>query len=99
MELEELPTPAPGPGEAVVRVQAAGVNFIDVYRRNGAYPVELPARLGDQGAGGRVPPPRAARGGRPPPRPCRREHARRRRGDAPGDDRPLPRERDLPAEA
>ena len=51
MALEELPTPRPGRGEALVRVEAIGVNFIDVYRRTGAYPVELPAGLGDEGAG------------------------------------------------
>jgi NADPH2:quinone reductase len=47
----DLPTPAPQSGEALVRVEAAGVNFIDVYHRNGLYQVELPARLGLEGAG------------------------------------------------
>ena len=42
MTLEELPTPAPGPGEAVVRVEAAGVNFIDIYQRSGQYKIEPP---------------------------------------------------------
>jgi NADPH2:quinone reductase len=51
MQLEELPTPRPGEGEALVRVEAAGVNFMDVYNRTGAYPAELPAGLGAEGAG------------------------------------------------
>ena len=33
MELEELPTPKPGAGQALVRIEAAGVNFIDIYQR------------------------------------------------------------------
>jgi NADPH2:quinone reductase len=51
MQVDELPTPAPGPGEALVRVEASGVNFIDVYRRSGAYALELPGALGSEGAG------------------------------------------------
>jgi NADPH:quinone reductase len=51
MQLEELPTPEPGDGEALVRVEAAGVNFMDVYQRTGAYPTELPSGLGAEGAG------------------------------------------------
>ncbi len=49
--LEEHPTPAPGPGQALVRVEAAGVNFIDVYQRSGLYPLPLPLALGNEGAG------------------------------------------------
>lgn len=51
LAVEEVATPDPGPDEARVRVEAAGVNFIDVYHRSGAYPVELPATLGVEGAG------------------------------------------------
>ncbi|AUX22646.1 quinone oxidoreductase [Sorangium cellulosum] len=51
MQLEELPTPAPGPGEAVIRVEAAGVNFIDTYQRSGQYRTEVPIPLGLEGAG------------------------------------------------
>ena len=43
--------PEPGPRELLVRVTAAGINFIDIYRRSGIYPVELPHTLGDEGAG------------------------------------------------
>ena len=53
MRLEELPTPKPGPGQALVRVEAAGVNYIDVYHRTGLYKVPLPVTLGLGGAGGR----------------------------------------------
>lgn len=51
MRLDELSTPGPAAGEALVRVEAAGVNFIDVYQRNGLYKVPLPAVLGQEGAG------------------------------------------------
>jgi len=51
MQLEELPTPKPGEGELLVRVEAAGVNFIDIYQRSGAYKVQLPLPLGQEGAG------------------------------------------------
>lgn len=46
-----VPVPAPGAGEVRVRVAFAGVNFIDTYKRSGAYPVTLPATLGEEGAG------------------------------------------------
>ena len=42
--------PAPGPGEALVRHSAIGLNFIDVYHRTGLYPVPLPSGLGVEGA-------------------------------------------------
>jgi NADPH2:quinone reductase len=51
LTLREATTPAPGPGQALVRVAAAGVNFIDVYQRKGQYKVPLPLRLGLEGAG------------------------------------------------
>ncbi len=51
LQLVELPTPRPGPGQALVRVEAAGVNFIDVYVRTGAYARDLPLVLGEEGAG------------------------------------------------
>jgi NADPH2:quinone reductase len=47
----ELELPAPGPGEALVRHTAIGVNFIDTYHRSGLYPLPLPATLGMEAAG------------------------------------------------
>ena len=63
MQWEELPPPVPGPGQALVRVEAASVNFLDVqkrrgelagqafYRRAGSGEPDLPATLGSQGVG------------------------------------------------
>ncbi len=51
LTLQELPMPVPGPGEALVRVEASGVNFIDVYFREGRYPAKLPYTLGQEAAG------------------------------------------------
>jgi NADPH2:quinone reductase len=51
MELVDLPVPPPKPNEAVVRIQAAGINFIDVYNREGRYKAPLPFVLGQEGAG------------------------------------------------
>lgn len=52
LRLEEVPLPEPGEGEARVRVRFAGVNFIDVYRRTGLYPVPgLPAVPGAEASG------------------------------------------------
>jgi NADPH:quinone reductase len=51
MQLVEVPTPMPGPGEALVRIAAAGVNFIDVYFRTGLYKADRPIGLGSEAAG------------------------------------------------
>jgi NADPH:quinone reductase len=51
MKLEEVPTPKPADGQALVRIEAAGVNFIDVYQRTGLYKNPLPYGLGLEGAG------------------------------------------------
>lgn len=51
LTLEELPRPIPKPNEAVVKIDAAGVNFIDVYQRTGIYKLPLPLTLGLEGAG------------------------------------------------
>jgi NADPH2:quinone reductase len=51
LEQAELPIPQPGPGEVLVRLEAIGVNFIDVYHRTGLYPVSLPYVPGQEGAG------------------------------------------------
>ena len=48
---EQIERPTPGLGEALVRVEWAGVNFIDVYKRSGAYKVAAPFTLGEEGAG------------------------------------------------
>lgn len=47
----ELDDPAPGEGELLVRVAAAGVNFIDTYKRSGLYPTPTPFIPGEEGAG------------------------------------------------
>jgi NADPH2:quinone reductase len=49
--LEDVPDPRPQPREALVRIQAAGVNFIDVYHRTGLYPLSLPFTPGSEAAG------------------------------------------------
>ena len=50
-ELVELPIPQPKASEAVVKLAASGVNFIDVYFREGRYKAALPFVLGQEGAG------------------------------------------------
>ncbi len=51
LQITDLPDPVPGPTEVLVRTDAVGVNFIDTYRRTGAYPMELPYVAGCEGAG------------------------------------------------
>lgn len=51
LSLDEVPRPDPAPGEALVRLEAVGVNFIDVYQRTGQYRGGLPLTLGQEGAG------------------------------------------------
>ena len=51
MEPVDLPVPEPGAGQILVRLGAIGVNFIDIYRRSGLYPVQLPHVPGLEGAG------------------------------------------------
>lgn len=51
MGYEPFDLPEPGPGEALVRHRAVGVNMIDTYHRTGLYPVPLPSALGVEGAG------------------------------------------------
>jgi NADPH2:quinone reductase len=48
---EEVPTPTPGSGEVLINVEAAGINFIDIYHRTGLYPNTLPLTLGVELAG------------------------------------------------
>ena len=51
LSLDDVPDPVAGPGELLVQVAAAGVNFIDTYRRSGVYPVPFPHVVGSEGAG------------------------------------------------
>ena len=51
LRTETIPVPQPGSGDVLVGVEAAGVNFIDIYKRTGLYEVPLPATLGEEGAG------------------------------------------------
>lgn len=51
LKLVDVAVGEPGPGEIRIRHHACGLNYIDVYHRNGAYALPLPARLGMEGAG------------------------------------------------
>ena len=51
LEVVDLPTPEPGPGQIRIRQAAIGLNFIDTYHRTGLYPVKTPLVLGQEGAG------------------------------------------------
>lgn len=51
LRVDDIEVPEPGPGEIRVRIEAAGVNFIDTYHREGKYPLELPATIGGEGGG------------------------------------------------
>ncbi|HEX9279343.1 MAG TPA: quinone oxidoreductase [Gemmatimonadales bacterium] len=53
LEYVDVAQPVPGPGQALVKIDAAGVNFIDVYQRTGQYKVATPFTLGQE-AGGTV---------------------------------------------
>ena len=51
MELVDVPVPAPGPKQALVKIAASGVKFIDVYFRTGLYKADFPIVLGNEAAG------------------------------------------------
>lgn len=51
LQYVEIDAPTPGPGEVAIQVEAAGVNFIDIYHRQGVYPMPLPLVPGREGAG------------------------------------------------
>lgn len=51
LSLEDIDTPSPGDGQIRIKVEAAGLNFIDTYHRTGLYPLNLPLTLGLEGAG------------------------------------------------
>jgi len=51
LQVVDRPTPAPGPGQALVRHEAIGLNFIDIYHRTGLYPMKTPFIPGSEAAG------------------------------------------------
>jgi NADPH:quinone reductase len=51
LKYEDVPQPVPGPLDALVKIDAAGVNYIDVYQRAGRYPIQPPYTIGQEGAG------------------------------------------------
>jgi NADPH2:quinone reductase len=52
MKWEDVPTPDPGPGEALIKQEAVGLNYIDVYFRTGQYKApSMPLVIGQEGAG------------------------------------------------
>jgi len=51
LQLDDVPTPSPRLGEVLIRVEAAGVNFIDIYQRSGAYKIASPFVPGQEAAG------------------------------------------------
>lgn len=51
LKLEEMEIGTPGPGQALIRLVTAGVNFVDIYQRRGTYRTELPFTPGLEGAG------------------------------------------------
>ena len=51
MQYVEIPVPSPGPNDVLIQLEASGINFIDIYQRNGQYEVDLPYVLGLEGAG------------------------------------------------
>lgn len=51
LQLRDVPEPEPGKGQARIKLEAIGLNFIDVYHRTGLYPLPLPFIPGGEGAG------------------------------------------------
>jgi NADPH2:quinone reductase len=51
LRYEDIPTPTPGRGQALVKIEAAGVNYVDVYHRTGLYKQSVPLTLGTEAAG------------------------------------------------
>jgi len=51
LELADLPIPQPGPGQVLIRIEATGVNFIEIYFRKGVYKASLPFIPGSEAAG------------------------------------------------
>src|ERR1700688_1323212 len=94
LELAESSKPAPGSGQALVKIAASGVNFIDVYFRRGLYKTDMPFTPGSEA---RLLPGIRHGSGRSTDTPpgCGRFQHRCRRNAA-GDDRALPDALDLP---
>jgi len=51
LTMDDIPVPEPKAGEARIKIEAIGVNFIDIYQRTGLYPIQTPFTLGSEGAG------------------------------------------------
>ena len=51
LRVEEAEIPRPGPGQALLRIEAIGVNFVEIYQRTGLYKVPVPFTLGSEAAG------------------------------------------------
>ena len=51
LQVDDIPDPTPGPGEVAIDVEAIGVNFIEIYQREGQYPMPLPFTPGSEAAG------------------------------------------------
>lgn len=51
LKVEQVPAPTPKESEVLIELDYAGVNFVDIYQRNGLYPIKLPAVAGREGAG------------------------------------------------
>ncbi len=51
MQVEDAPVPEPGPGQARVKIEAIGLNFVDIYQRSGLYKMPLPFTPGQEAAG------------------------------------------------
>ncbi|MGA3334352.1 MAG: quinone oxidoreductase [Terracidiphilus sp.] len=51
LQLADLPIPQPGPGQVLIRIEATGVNFIEIYFRKGVYKTSLPMTPGSEAAG------------------------------------------------
>ena len=51
MSYEEVDMPEPGATDVLVKIEAAGINYIDTYQRTGLYQIPLPCTLGLEGAG------------------------------------------------
>ncbi len=49
LTLDDLPIAEPKPGEARIKIEASGINFIDIYQRTGLYPLKTPFTLGMEG--------------------------------------------------